>query len=126
MNHITFSMVAPAFPFFPVWIAQECGYFEKHGITIEIEITGTTDKVTTSIAEGHSQIGMVSPEGAIGDAAGGRLRLIAGSTNRTAHDRIEVHQGSATSEKKVGTSSLKKSTASSSTDQTSAWSEISR
>ena len=115
MNHITLSMVAPAVPFFPVWVAEECGYFDKHGIAIEIEITGATDKVTMSLAEGRSQIGMVTPEGVIGDAArGGTLRLIAGNANRAPLTLIGSKSIKGIGDlrgKKVGTTSLKEGTA---------------
>ena len=115
MNHIILSMVAPAFPFFPVWVAEECGYFDKHGIAIEIEITGTTDKVTTSLAEGRSQIGMVTTEGVSGNAAGGGpLRLIAGNANRAPLTLIGLKSIKTIEDlrgKKVGTTSLKEGTA---------------
>jgi len=115
MNEIKISMVAPALPYYPVWVAEERGYFERHGISCKIEITGVTDKVTASLADGTAQIGMVTPEGVIGDAArGGRLRLIAGNANKAPLSligakwikRIEDLKG-----KRVGTSSLKEGTA---------------
>ena len=42
MDHIKFSMVAPAFPYYPVWVAEERGYFDAYGIRSEIEITGAS------------------------------------------------------------------------------------
>jgi ABC-type nitrate/sulfonate/bicarbonate transport system substrate-binding protein len=115
MDKVTISMVAPAFPFYPVWVAEERGFFERHGIASDIKTTGATDKVTTSLLDGSAQIGMVTPEGVIGDAAqGGRLRLIAGNANKAPLSliglksiaRIEDLKG-----KRIGTSSLKEGTA---------------
>jgi len=37
MDHIKFSMVAPAFPYCPVWVAEDRGYFDRYGIRSEIE-----------------------------------------------------------------------------------------
>jgi hypothetical protein len=37
MDHIKFSMVAPAFPDYPVWVAEDRGYFDTYGIRSEIE-----------------------------------------------------------------------------------------
>jgi ABC-type nitrate/sulfonate/bicarbonate transport system substrate-binding protein len=115
MDHIKFSMVAPAFPYYPVWVAEERRYFDRYGIRSEIEITGATDKVTTSLAEGNAQIGMATPEGIIGNAArGGRLRLIAGNANRAPLSLIglkSIKEIAGLKGKKVGTSSLKEGTA---------------
>jgi ABC-type nitrate/sulfonate/bicarbonate transport system substrate-binding protein len=115
MDHIKFSMVAPAFPYYPVWVAEDRGYFDTDGIRSEIEITGATDKVTTSLAEGNAQIGMVTPEGVVGNASrGGRLRLIAGNANRAPLSLIglkSIKEIKGLKGKKVGTSSLKEGTA---------------
>ena len=50
MDKVTISMVAPAFPYCPVWVAEERGFFDRYGITSDIKITGATDKVTTSLS----------------------------------------------------------------------------
>jgi ABC-type nitrate/sulfonate/bicarbonate transport system substrate-binding protein len=115
MDQITIGMVAPAFLFFPIWVAQDQGFFAAEGIEARLVIYGATDKVTTALREGETQIGMVTPEGVIGDAAvGGSLRLIAGNANRAplslivqkGIERIADLRG-----KRVGTSSLKEGTA---------------
>jgi ABC-type nitrate/sulfonate/bicarbonate transport system substrate-binding protein len=115
MDKVTISMVAPAFPYYPVWVAEERGFFDRYGIRSDIKITGATDKVTTSLLDGSAQIGMVTPEGVIGNAAqAGRLRLIAGNANKAPLSliglksiaRIEDLKG-----KRIGTSSLKEGTA---------------
>lgn len=115
MDQITIGMVAPAFLFFPIWVAQDQGFFAAEGIEARPVNYGATDKVTTALREGETQIGMVTPEGVIGDAAfGGSLRLIAGNANRAplslivqkGIERIADLRG-----KRVGTSSLKEGTA---------------
>ena len=115
MDAIKISMVAPAIPYYPVWVAEERGYFERHGIRCELEVTGATDKVTTSLASGAAQIGMVTPEGVIADAAqGGRLRLVAGNTNKAPLSLIAAKSIKSIEDlkgKRVGTSSLKEGTA---------------
>jgi NitT/TauT family transport system substrate-binding protein len=108
-------MVAPAFLFFPIWVAQEQGFFDAEEIDARLVVHGATDKVTTALRDGETQVGMVTPEGVIGDAAGGgTLRLIAGNANRAplslivqkGIERIADLRG-----KRVGTSSLKEGTA---------------
>ena len=115
MDQIVMGMVAPAFPFFPVWVAQEAGQFAAEGIEVRTLIHGATDKVTTALAAGETQVGMVTPEGTVIDAvAGGPLRMIAGNANRAPLSLI-VQKGIKTIAelrgKKVGTSSLKEGTA---------------
>jgi ABC-type nitrate/sulfonate/bicarbonate transport system substrate-binding protein len=115
MDKIKISMVALAFPYYPVWVAEERGYCERHGILCKIEVTGATDKVTISFASGTAQIGMVTPEGVIGDAAqGGRQRLIAGNANKAPLSLIgakSIKKIEGLKGKRVGTSSLKEGTA---------------
>ena len=115
MDEITISMVAPAFPYFPVWIGQQGGFFSERGITCATEITGTTDKVTGSIKDMTSQIGMVTPEGVIVDATrGGSLRLVAGNSNRpplTLIGGMDIHRIEDLRGRTVGTSSLSEGTA---------------
>jgi NitT/TauT family transport system substrate-binding protein len=115
MDQLTIGMVAPAFLFFPIWVAQERRFFAAEGIDVRIATLGATDKVTTSLQDGGTQIGMVTPEGLIGNVAvSGTLRLIAGNANRAplslivqkGIERIADLRG-----KRVGTSSLKEGTA---------------
>ena len=115
MDQIAMGMVAPAFVFFPVWVAEEQGLFAAEGIEVRTVVHGATDKVTTALAAGETQIGMVTPEGTIIDAlAGGSLRLITGNANRAPLSLI-VQKGIASIAdlrgKRVGTSSLKEGTA---------------
>ncbi len=115
MSKLRISMIAPALPCYPVWIAEERGIFAAHGIQSEVELTGATDKVTTSLEDGDSQIAIVTPEGVIGNAAkGGPLRLVAGNANRAPLTLIglkSIRKVEDLRGKKVGTSSLKEGTA---------------
>jgi NitT/TauT family transport system substrate-binding protein len=117
MDKVTVGMVAPAFVYFPVWVATERGFFGSRGIECAIRIAGTTDGTTAALEKGETQFAMVTPEGVIGNAAkGGRLRLVAGNSNRPplsliggkdkGIERIEDLRG-----KRIGTSSLKEGTA---------------
>lgn len=115
MTDLTISMIAPALPYFPVWVAQQQGMFAEHDLTVTTERTGATDKVTTSLADGASQLAMVTPEGVIVNAAaGGSLRLVAGNTNRAPLALIvppEITLIEDLAGKTIGTSSLKEGTA---------------
>ena len=115
MDEISISMVAPAFPYFPVWIGQLGGFFNERGITCATQVTGTTDKVTSSIKDMESEIGMVTPEGVIVDACnGGPLRLVAGNSNRPPLTLIggkDIHKIEDLRGRTVGTSSLSEGTA---------------
>jgi ABC-type nitrate/sulfonate/bicarbonate transport system substrate-binding protein len=117
MDKLTVGMVAPAFVYFPIWVAAERGFFESRGIECAIRVAGTTDGTTAALEKGDTQFAMVTPEGVIGNAAkGGRLRLVAGNSNRPplsliggkdqGIERIEHLRG-----KRIGTSSLKEGTA---------------
>jgi ABC-type nitrate/sulfonate/bicarbonate transport system substrate-binding protein len=115
MRKLKIGMVTSALPYYPAYVAEERGLFKARGIESEVEIAGATDKVTTSLEKGRTQIAMVTPEGVIGNAArGGPLRLVAGNANRAplaliglkCIKKIEELRG-----KKVGTSSLKEGTA---------------
>jgi NitT/TauT family transport system substrate-binding protein len=115
MERLAIGMIAPAYLFFPVWVAQRQGFFAAEGIEARCVFHGATDKVTEALREGETQIGMVTPEGVIAEAAaGGPLRLIAGNSNRAPLSLI-VQKGIGRIEdlrgKRIGTSSLKEGTA---------------
>jgi ABC-type nitrate/sulfonate/bicarbonate transport system substrate-binding protein len=69
-----------------------------------------SDKVTTLLLDGSAQIGMVTPEGVIGNAAqGGRLRLIACNGNKAPLSLIGLKSVARIADlkgKRIGTSSL--------------------
>jgi len=83
MDHVNVGMVAPAFVYFPIWVAIERGFFGSRGIECGISVAGTTDGTTAALEKGEMQFAMVTPEGVINNAAkGGRLRLVEGNSNR--------------------------------------------
>ena len=80
---VSVGLVAPAYVCIPLWIAQRRGLLEHVGIRVTVQICGTTDGTTEAARSGVIQFALTAPEGAIVDAMiGGRLRLVAGLTNR--------------------------------------------
>jgi|ERR1700733_3662841 ABC-type nitrate/sulfonate/bicarbonate transport system substrate-binding protein len=115
MDHVNVGMVAPAFVYFPIWVAIERGFFGSRGIECGISVAGTTDGTTAALEQGETQFAMVTPEGVVSNVAkGGRLRLVAGNSNRAplsligakGIEQIEDLRG-----KRVGSTSLKEGTA---------------
>ena len=115
MQNVTVGMVAPAFIYFPVWVAQQRGFFQARDIACSIAVAGTTDGVTNGLASGDTQFAMVTPEGVVGDALkGGPLRLVAGNANKAPLSLIGQKGLTAVEDlhgKRVGTTSLKEGTA---------------
>lgn len=115
MDQITMAMVAPAIPCFPIWVAQQKGYFAQAGIEATTLITGTTDKVTSALRDNDGQLAVVTPEGVIADiASGGTLRLVAGNTNKAPLTLIglpSIHTIEDLRGRTIGTSSLQEGTA---------------
>ncbi len=115
MDEISMAMVAPAIPCFPIWVAQQKGYFAEAGIEATTLITGTTDKVTSALRDNDCQIAIVTPEGVIADiAGGGTLRLVAGNTSKAPLTLIglpSIHTIEDLRGRKIGTSSLQEGTA---------------
>jgi ABC-type nitrate/sulfonate/bicarbonate transport system substrate-binding protein len=115
MNRISIGMVAPAFIYFPVWVAQQRGFFSSRSIECEIKVTGTTDGVTAALEKEEIQVAMATPEGVIRNAhQGGSLRLVAGNANKAplsligqkGLEKVEDLRG-----RRIGTTCLKEGTA---------------
>lgn len=115
MEAMNIGMVAPAFTYFPAYVARDQGLFRARDLEVTIEITGATDKVTTGLQDGSFEIGLVTTDGIVAQAAhGGRLRLVGGNANRAPLSlvarpdvrRIEDLRG-----RTLGTSSLQEGTA---------------
>ena len=115
MQNVTVGMVAPAFIYFPVWVAQQRGFFQARDIACSIAVAGTTDGVTNALTSGDTQFAMVTPEGVVRDALkGGPLRLVAGNANKAPLSLIGQKGLTAVEDlhgKRVGTTSLKEGTA---------------
>jgi ABC-type nitrate/sulfonate/bicarbonate transport system substrate-binding protein len=91
MEDITVGVVAPAYANVPLWVAQECGFLERHGLRATERILGTTHGVTNAVRDGAVDIGVTAPEGSIADAvAGGPLRVVAGIIDRPPLSMIAV------------------------------------
>lgn len=106
---------ALGFNWLPVFVARECGIFERHGLAVELCRLGSVDKATAAVRAGEADLAISPPEGVLANAAaGGSLRLIAANCNclpltlvaRAGIERIEELKGAV-----LGTSSLTEGTA---------------
>jgi ABC-type nitrate/sulfonate/bicarbonate transport system substrate-binding protein len=106
---------AQGFNWLPVFIAEEEGLFDKHGLKVEYLRSGTVDKATSAVRDGIADLAITPPEGAISDyIAGGTLRVIASNALRlpmslVARPDIESLVGLRGA--RIGTSSLTEGTA---------------
>jgi NitT/TauT family transport system substrate-binding protein len=114
MREITVGVVAPAYVNVPLWIAQERGFLEHHGLTATENILGTTHGVTQALRDGTIDIALGSPEGSIADAvAGGPLRVVAGLIDRPPLSMIAIPKHKTFDDLRggrIGTSSLTEGT----------------
>jgi ABC-type nitrate/sulfonate/bicarbonate transport system substrate-binding protein len=87
-DRIELGIVSRTFFYVPVWAAIEHGQFAAEGLDVTLSILGNASQVPP-LTEGKLQVMIGSPEAAIQDAAaGGPLRLIAGSTGKVTHSVI--------------------------------------
>jgi ABC-type nitrate/sulfonate/bicarbonate transport system substrate-binding protein len=106
---------AQGFNWLPVFIAEEEGLFDKHGLKVEYLRLGTVDKATSAVRDGTADLAITPPEGAISDyIAGGTLRVVASNALRlpmslVARPDIESLVGLRGA--RIGTSSLTEGTA---------------
>jgi ABC-type nitrate/sulfonate/bicarbonate transport system substrate-binding protein len=114
MREITVGVVAPAYVNVPLWIAQERGFLEHHGLAVTENILGTTHGVTQALRDGTVDIALGSPEGSIADAvAGGPLRVVAGLIDRPPLSMIALARHKTFDDLRggrIGTSSLTEGT----------------
>jgi NitT/TauT family transport system substrate-binding protein len=114
MREITVGVVAPAYVNVPLWIAQEKGFLEQHGLAAAENILGTTHGVTQALRHGTVDIALGSPEGSIADAvAGGHLRVAAGLIDRPPLSMIAIPKHKTFADLRggrIGTSSLTEGT----------------
>ena len=106
---------AQGFNWLPVFVAEEQGLFEEHGLTIEYQRLGSVDKATAAVRDGSADLAITPPEGAIADyAAGGDLRIIAANALRLPMSLVARPGINAIADlrgKRIGTSSLTEGTA---------------
>ena len=87
-DRIELGIVSRTFFYVPVWAAIEHGQFAAAGLDVTLSILGNASQVPPLI-EGKLQLMIGSPEAAIQNAAaGGPLRLVAGSTGKVTHSVI--------------------------------------
>lgn len=106
---------AQGFNWLPVFIAEEEGLFEKHGVKIEYLRLGTVDKATAAVRDGSADLAITPPEGAISDyVAGGTLRVVAANSLRLPMSlvaRPDIEDLAGLRGARIGTSSLTEGTA---------------
>lgn len=106
---------AQGFNWLPVFVADEHGLFEKHGIRIAYRRLGSVDKATAAVVDGEADLAITPPEGAVADfVGGGELRIVAANAVRLPMSivaRAGIGSLSDLRGKKIGTSSLTEGTA---------------
>ncbi|MDB5761415.1 MAG: hypothetical protein JWQ21_410 [Herminiimonas sp.] len=67
----------------PLWIAQDAGFFKKHGLDVSIELYEPIDEVTDRLIDGRLQLSLgVTEHVILGSETGSDLEIIAGNVNR--------------------------------------------
>ncbi|MEI9430236.1 ABC transporter substrate-binding protein [Mesorhizobium sp. Cs1299R1N3] len=106
---------AQGFNWLPVFVADEQGFFEKHGIRIAYKRMGSVEKATMSVLEGEADLAITPPEGAVTNfVKGGELRIVAANAIRLPMSivaRPGIKSLAELKGGKVGTSSLTEGTA---------------
>ncbi|MFK0693094.1 ABC transporter substrate-binding protein [Mesorhizobium sp. IMUNJ 23033] len=106
---------AQGFNWLPVFVAEEQGLFEKHGVRIVYKRMGSVEKATTAVLEGEADLAITPPEGAVADfVRGGELRIIAANAVRLPMSivaRPGINSLAELRGKRIGTSSLTEGTA---------------
>jgi ABC-type nitrate/sulfonate/bicarbonate transport system substrate-binding protein len=114
VREITVGVVAPAYVNVPLWVAQERGFLENHGLATTERILGTTHGTTEALRDGRVDIALGSPDGSIADAlAGGPLRVVAGLIDRPPLSMIALARHKTFDDLRggrIGTSSLTEGT----------------
>jgi len=106
---------AQGFNWLPVFVADEQGLFEKHGVRIVYKRMGSVEKATTAVLDGEADLAITPPEGAVADfVRGGELRIVAANAVRLPMSivaRPGINSLAELRGKRVGTSSLTEGTA---------------
>lgn len=115
LTEIRLAGGAQGFNWLPVFVAEERGLFEKHGLSINFMRMGSLEKATDAVRDGEADLTIGPPEGAIADfVRGGPLRVVASNSVRLPMSlvaRPEIHSAEELRGKKIGTSSLREGTA---------------
>ena len=106
---------AQGFNWLPVFVADEQGLFEKHGVRIVYKRMGSVEKATAAVIEDEADLAITPPEGAVADfARGGELRIVAANAVRLPMSIVARPGIGSLAElrgKRIGTSSLTEGTA---------------
>lgn len=115
IKKIRFAGAAQGFNWLPVFVADEQGFFARHGISIDYQRLGSVDKATAAVREGTADLAITPPEGAVADfIAGGTLRIVASNSERLPMSLVASQDIQALAQlrgKRIGTSSLTEGTA---------------
>ncbi|MBB3181628.1 ABC transporter substrate-binding protein [Variovorax sp. Sphag1AA] len=61
MTHATISVISFGGGFnLPLWAAQACGYFERHGVTMELHFTADSRQVFRGLADGTYHVALTA------------------------------------------------------------------
>ena len=73
----------------PLWIAQEQGFFSKHGVDADVVFIRTGPIQVAAVSSGATQLAYAGPASILGAASSGSdLRMIASFTNRLTYTMI--------------------------------------
>lgn len=116
-EHTTLRLAggAQGFNWLPVFVAEEQGFFDRNGLTIEYLRLGSVDKATTAVRDGSADLAITPPEGAVADhLAGGSLRIVGSNSERLPMSMVArpgIPKLKALRGRRIGTSSLTEGTA---------------
>lgn len=114
MHEIIVGHVAPTYVGVALWVAEDQGMLQRHGVGVTSVILGTTEATTDALRDHTVQVAFTAPEGSIADAvAGGPLRVIAGLANHPPLSLIALPRHRSIADLRggrIGTSSLKEGT----------------
>jgi ABC-type nitrate/sulfonate/bicarbonate transport system substrate-binding protein len=106
---------ARGFNMLPVFVAEEEGLFDKHGLEVDLLLTGTVDRATAAVRDGGADLAITPPEGAVSDyVSGGALRIVAANSLRLPMSlvaRSGIQNVAELRGARIGTSSLTEGTA---------------
>ena len=115
MTEFRFAGAAQGFNWLPVFVAEELGLFEKHGLKVAYRKMGGVDKATQAVLDGEAELAITPPEGALaGYVKGGGLRIVAANAVRLPMSLVAapgITAPAGLKGKRIGTSSLTEGTA---------------
>jgi NitT/TauT family transport system substrate-binding protein len=93
-----------------LWIAQDQGFFARHGLDVEIIFLQSSNLQTAALATGQVQMGTIGGATVLSGVAGGQpFRIVASPTNRLPYDlvaRPEIKDAKDIRGKRLGVTSV--------------------